>query len=68
MRFMVKQAVEHLKPVLHKSSATQSRAGMTLSIDHSVMDRFGKLLRCTWNWYSGRYHKVIRGQDLLGVV
>src|SRR6266702_3793984 len=68
MRFMVKQAVEHLKPVLHKSPATQSRAGMTLSIDNSVMDRFGKLLRCTWNWYSGRYHKVIRGQDLLGVV
>ena len=68
MRFMVKQAVEHLKPVLHKSSATQSRAGMTLSIDNSVMDRCGTLLRCTWNWYSGRYHKVIRGQDLLGVV
>jgi hypothetical protein len=68
MRFMVKQAVEHLQPVLHKSSATQSRAGMTLSIDNSVMDRCGTLLRCTWNWYSGRYHKVIRGQDLLGVV
>src|SRR5713101_2213793 len=68
LRFMVKQAVEHLKPVLHKSAATQSRAGMTLSIDNSVMDRFGKLLRCTWNWYSGRYHKVIRGQDLLGIV
>ena len=32
------------------------------------MDRFGKLLRCTWSWYSGRYHKVIRGQDLLGIV
>ena len=68
MRFMVKQAVEHLKPVFHKSSATQSRAGMTLSIDHSVMDRCGTLLRCPWNWDSGRYHKVIRGQDLLGVV
>src|SRR6267142_3407743 len=68
MRFMVKQAVEHLKPVLHKSPATQSRAGMTLSIDNSVMDRFGKLLRCTLNWYSGRYHTVIRGQDLLGIV
>jgi hypothetical protein len=39
-----------------------------LSIDNSVMDRFGKLLRCAWNWYSGRYHKVIRGQDLLGIV
>jgi len=68
IRFMVKQAVEHLKPVLNKSSATQSRAGMTLSIDNSVMDRFGKFLRCTWSWCSGRYHKVIRGQDLLGVV
>jgi hypothetical protein len=68
IRFMVKQAVEPLKPVLHKSAATQSRAGMTLSIDHSVMARFGNLLRCPWNWDSGRYHKVIRGQDLLGVV
>ena len=36
LRFMVKQAIEHLKPVLHKSAATQSRAGMTLSIDNSV--------------------------------
>src|SRR4029453_1833240 len=68
LRFMVKQATEHLKPVMSKSAATRSRAGMTLSIDNSVMDRFGKLLRCAWNWYSGRYHKVIRGQDLLGIV
>src|SRR4249920_2114237 len=63
LRFMIKQAGEHLKPALQKSAATQSRAGLTLSIDNSVMDRFGTLLRCTWNWYSGRYHKVIRGQD-----
>ena len=68
IRFMVKQAVEYLKPVMTKSVATRSRAGMTLSIDNSVMDRFGKLLRCTWSWFSGRYHKVIRGQDLLGIV
>jgi hypothetical protein len=68
MCFMIKQAVEELKPVCGKSAATQSRAGMTLSIDNSVMDRFGKLLRCTWSWYSGRYHKVIRGQDVLGIV
>jgi hypothetical protein len=68
LRFMVKQAAEQLKPIMSKSAATRSRAGMTLSIDNSVMDRFGKLLRCTWSWYSGRYHKVIRGQDLLGIV
>ena len=53
---------------MSKSAATRSRAGTTLSIDNSVMDRFGKLIRCTYNWYSGRYHKVIRGQDLLGIV
>src|SRR2546429_5667674 len=68
IRFMVKQAVENLKPVLDKSAATRSRAGMTLSIDNSVMDRFGTLLRWTWSWLSGRYHKVIRGQDFLGIV
>ena len=68
LRFMVKQAAEKLKPVMSKSASTRSRAGMSLSIDNSVMDRFGRLLRCTYNWYSGRYHKVIRGQDLLGIV
>src|SRR5262249_46895275 len=24
--------------------------------------------RCTWSWYSGRFHDVVRGQDLLGIV
>jgi hypothetical protein len=66
--FMVKQAAEKLKPVMNKSRATRSRAGVTLSIDNRVMDRFGKLLRCTYNWFRGRHHKVIRGQDLLGMV
>jgi hypothetical protein len=68
LRFMVKQAAEQLKPIMSKSAATRSRAGMSLSIDNSVMDRFGNLLRCTYSWFSGRYHKVIRGQDLLGIV
>jgi hypothetical protein len=68
LRFMVKQAAEKLRPVMTKSASTQSRAGMSLSVDNSVMDRFGKLIRCTYSWYSGRYHKVIRGQDLLGIV
>ena len=66
--FIVKQAAEKLKPMMSKSGSTRSRAGVTISIDNSVMDRFGKLLRCTYNWFSGRHHKVIRGQDLLGIV
>ena len=68
LRFLVKQAVEHLKPVVTKSAATLSRAGVTFSVDNSVMDRFGKLLRCPWSWDSGRCHDGVRGQDLLGIV
>jgi len=46
LRFMVRKAAEELKPVMSKSASTRSRAGATLSIDNSVMDRFGKLIRC----------------------
>ncbi len=66
--FMIKKTAEELKSVMSKSGSTRSRAEGTLSIDTSVIDRFGKLLRCTYNWFSGRHHKVIRGQDLLGIV
>jgi hypothetical protein len=66
--FMVKQAAEQLKPIMSKSAATQSRAGVSLLIDNSVMDRFGKLIRCTYSWYSGRHRTVVQGQDLLGIV
>lgn len=67
-RFMVKQAAEELKPILKKSDATKSRAGISLSVDNSVIDRLGRLLRCTWSWYSGRAKQVVHGQDLLGIV
>lgn len=33
IKFMVKNAVEKLQDILHKSDATKSRAGITLSID-----------------------------------
>jgi hypothetical protein len=36
-RFMVKQAAEQLGPILAKSEATRSRAGLSLSIDNSVI-------------------------------
>ena len=37
-------------------------------MDDSVIDRVGKRLRCTWNWYSGRCQKVVNGQNILGIV
>ncbi len=33
-----------------------------------MIDRVGKRLRCTWSWYSGRGKKVVKGQNLLGIV
>lgn len=68
LKFMVHQAVERLKPVLDKSAATRSRAEITLTVDNSVIDRLGRLLRCTYSWYSGRWKQVVNGQDLLGIV
>jgi len=68
LRFQVKQAVEHLRPVLDKSDATRSRSGISLGVDDSVIDRVGRLLRNTHSWYSGRWKQVVNGQDLLGIV
>ncbi len=65
LKFMVKQAAEELKKVLKKSPSTISRSGITLSVDNSVIDRFGKMFRCTYSWYSGRWKKVVNGNDLL---
>lgn len=66
--FMVKQAAERLNQLSGKSAATLSRAAVTLSVDNSVIDRFGRMLRCTYTWYSGRWKKTLNGHDLLGIV
>ena len=65
---MVKQAAEMPRPVSGRSSSTISRSGITLSVDDSVIDRLGRMLRCTYSWYSGRWKKVVQGNDLLGIV
>jgi hypothetical protein len=68
LKFMIKQAAEKLKEVLEKSPSTISRGGITLSVDNSVIDRYGRMFRCTYSWYSGRWKKVVNGNDLLGIV
>ena len=37
-------------------------------MDDSVIDRVVKRLRCPGRWYSGRWKKVVNGQNLLGIV
>ncbi|MCI5132479.1 MAG: hypothetical protein D3904_13435 [Candidatus Electrothrix sp. EH2] len=50
LKFIIKQAAENLKEVIDKSPSTISRSGITLSVDNSVIDRFGKMFRCTYSW------------------
>jgi len=68
VKFMVSLAVERLNPAVSKSDSTRSRASVTLSVDNSVIDRLGRMIRWTWSWYSGRWKKVVNGNDLLGIV
>jgi hypothetical protein len=68
LQFMVSLAASLLRPLIEKSSATISRAGVSLSVDNSVIDSEGKMIRCTYSWYSGRWKKVVNGNDLLGIV
>src|SRR5687767_10397585 len=59
IRFMVKQAAEQPGATLANSDATRSRAGLSLAIDNSIVDRLGKCLHCTWSGYSGRCKQVV---------
>jgi hypothetical protein len=68
LSFLVNPAGEALAPLFKKSPATQSSAGLTWSVDNRVIDRLGRGLRCPWSWSSGRWKKVVKGQDLLGIV
>lgn len=65
---MVKHAAERLKPILEKSPATISRAGLSISGDDTVIQRIGKKIRSTYQWYSGRAKQVVNGNDLMGLV
>ena len=68
LKFTVKQASVALKSVLSKSASTQSRAMIGLHGDNSVIQRWGKQIRLTYSWYSGRAKQVVIGNDLLGMV
>jgi len=61
-------ALEPLRELAGKSAATQSRARVTLSVDDSVIDRWGRWLGLVYSWWSGRAKDVVRGQNVLALV
>jgi hypothetical protein len=61
------EAVKVVKERLAMSPATLSRARITMSVDDTVIDRLGRVIRLTYSWYSGKHKKVVRGQNIIAI-
>ena len=61
------QAKELIAEALTKSPATLSRMRITLSVDDTVIDRMGKVISLTYNWFSGRHHGTVQGQNIIAI-
>jgi len=49
------------------SASTQSRRRITLSVDDTVVKRFGKLLPYCYHWWSTRFNASIKGNNILAI-
>ena len=68
-RIMEETALERLREYAEASAAGKSRRQASLSVDDSVVRRYGReVLSYVWKWYSGQSKSVVLGQDLLGIV
>ena len=67
-QLMLEKALQQWRRYQAGSAATRSRLQATLSIDDSVVKRFGAALSYVWAWYSGQAKQVVQGQDLVGIV
>jgi hypothetical protein len=56
-----------IEDALTKSPATLSRMRITLCVDDTVIDRLGKFISLTYNWYSGKHHHVVKGQNIIAI-
>ena len=65
--FGSREAIKEIKRIEKMSPATKSRYRITLTIDDTVIDRMGRLIKMTYNWYSGRWKKTVKGQNIIGI-
>ena len=60
-------ALELIKDTESKSASTQSRRCPTISVDDSNVDRYGKTIADSSNWWSKKQHKSIWAQNVLAI-
>jgi hypothetical protein len=56
-----------IKYVTSKSPATLSRLRITLCVDDTVIDRAGRLISLTYNWFSSKRDKPVNGQNIIAI-
>jgi hypothetical protein len=61
-------AIRALKECQGQSDSTWSRQRVVLAIDDSVIRRWGQLLSYLGTWWSGQFHRVLLGQDIVMAV
>lgn len=61
-------AIKALKEAQSHSDATWSRLRVVVAIDDSVIRRWGQLLSYLGHWWSGQFHRVLPGQDIVMAV
>lgn len=61
-------ALPLLKERIQKSKATQSRDGLILAVDDSVIARICTELGYVWKWWSGQLKRVTEGQNVIALI
>ena len=60
-------AIEHIQDTESKSDATKSRHRITLSVDDTVLARYGKQLSYCYQWWSKKQNAAIWSQNVLAI-
>lgn len=61
-------AIERLLEAQGKSDSTWSRLEVVMSLDNSVVRKWGKILSYLYKWWSGQFHRVVNGNDVMMIV
>jgi hypothetical protein len=61
-------AMRALLEAQSKSDATWSRLEIVLALDDSVIRRWGRVLSYLGKWWSGQFHRVVPGHDVVMAV
>lgn len=67
LRLGCAMALELIKDTAQKSASTQSRRCITLSVDDTNVERYGKKISYCSNWWSKKQNNSIWAQNVLGI-